>query len=196
MQNIASRDKDIRAELTGRGKKRKDRDAAMDVMEALLTRRSIRKYLPAPLDDGVVTQLLRAAMAAPTATAQAYDFIVVQDRAVLSQIRSFHPHAEMLAQAPVGIVICGDPTREALPGRWIMDCSAAAENILLAAHGLGLGACWVGIYPVEERINGVRRLFGIPAHVTPLCVVAVGHPGEKKAPPDRFKVELIHREKW
>lgn len=168
----------------------------MDMMEALLTRRSIRKYLPEPLNDAVVTQLLRAAMAAPTATVQAYDFIVAQDRAVLSQIRSFHPHAEMLAQAPLGIVICGDPEREALPGRWIMDCSAAAENILLAAHAMGLGACWVGIYPVEERINGVRGLFGIPAHVIPLCVVAVGHPGEKKAPADRFKLELIHREKW
>ncbi len=168
----------------------------METLEAILTRRSVRKYLPEPVDDETVTQLLRAAMSAPTATGQAYDFIIVRNREVLGQIRDFHPHAEMLAKAPLGIVVCGDPNREALPGRWIMDCSAATENILLAAHALGLGACWVGIYPVEERINGVRRLFGIPHHVVPLCVVAVGHPGEKKRPAQRFKPELIHRDKW
>ncbi len=168
----------------------------MDMMEAIFTRRSIRKYLPDPLDEETVTQLLRAAMAAPTATGQAYDFIVVSDREALSRIKSFHPHAEMLAQAPMGIVVCGDPQREALPGRWIMDCSAATENMLLAANAMGLGACWVGIYPVEERIAGVRQLFNIPSHVVPLCVVAVGRPAENKGPASRFKTELIHREKW
>lgn len=165
-------------------------------MEAILTRRSIRRYLPDAPTEEAISQLLQAAMNGPTATGQAYDFIVVRDRGALSQIRSFHPHAEMLAQAPIGIVVCGDPQREALPGRWIMDCSAAAENMLLAAHSMGLGACWVGIYPVEERIKGVRQLFGIPSHVVPLCVVAVGYPGEKKSPAQRFKAELIHRNRW
>jgi len=168
----------------------------MDAMEAIFARRSIRKYLPDPVEEGTVTQLLRAAMSAPTATGQAYDFIVARDRSVLSRIRSFHPHAEMLAQAPLGIVVCGAPEREALPGRWIMDCSAAAENILLAAHAMNFGACWVGIYPVQERMEGVRELFGIPSRVVPLCVVAVGRPGEKKSPAQRFKPEFIHCDRW
>lgn len=168
----------------------------MNTIETILTRRSIRKYQPDPVNEDLVTRLLQAAMSAPTATNQAYDFIVMRNPETLKAVGAFHPHASMLRQVPVGIAVCGDPQREALPGRWIMDCSVASENILLTAHALGLGACWVGIYPVEERIRGLRTLLELPEHVIPLCVVAIGYPAEAKEPSQRFKPELIHFEKW
>ena len=99
----------------------------------------------------------------------------------------------MLKTAAVAILVCGSPSIEKLPGRWVFDCAAATENILIAANALGLGVVWVGIYPVEERIRGMRSLPGIPDHVVPLSMVSIGHPGEKKDPPSRFREERVHR---
>jgi nitroreductase len=168
----------------------------MDAMDAILSRRSIRRYTSDAVSDDTVLELLKAAMAAPTAANQPWDFIVVRDRSTLQAVTQYHPHAEMLKQAAVAIVVSGDPTRGHLEGRWPLDCSAATENILIAANALGLGACWVGIYPVAERIEGLRSLIGIPAHVIPLCMVSLGYPAEKKEPPARFKPERIHHERW
>lgn len=168
----------------------------MDAMQAILTRRSIRKYTSQRVSDEMVTELLKAAMSAPTAGNQPWHFVVIRDRGTLDAITNFHPHAEMLKQASVAISISGDPTVEILKGRWLLDCAAATENILIAANALGLGACWVGIYPVEERIKGLRELLGMPDHVVPLSMVSLGHPAEKKAPPARFKTERIHYDKW
>jgi len=144
----------------------------------------------------MVTELLKAAMSAPTAGNQPWHFVVIRDRTTLDSITDFHPHAEMLKQASVAISISGDPTVETLKGRWLLDCAAATENILIAANALGLGACWVGIYPVEERIKALRGLLGMPDHVVPLSMVSLGHPAEKKDPPARFKAERIHYDKW
>jgi nitroreductase len=168
----------------------------MDAMEALLTRRSIRKYEDRTVPEGQVTDILKAAMSAPTAGNEPWDFIVVRDRSLLSQVGKFHPHALMLAGAPLGIVVCGDPHRGALEGRWVLDCAACVENMLVAANALGLGACWVGIYPVEERMKGVRSLFGIPDEIMPLCIVSLGFPAERKSAPDRFRPERIHLGRW
>lgn len=168
----------------------------MDAMQAILTRRSIRKYTSQPVSQETVNQLLDAAMSAPTATNQAWHFVVIRERTVLESFMKFHPHAHMMKTAAAGILVCGDPITEALKGRWIMDCSAATENMLIAANALGLGACWVGIYPVEERIHGVRSLLGIPEHIIPLSCVSLGWPDEKKQPPNRFRQDLIHEGRW
>lgn len=168
----------------------------MDAMQAILTRRSIRRYTTDPVSDELVTELLKAAMAAPTAADEPWDFVVIRDRNILEGVTRFHPHAHMLKQTAVGILVCGDPTRGHLEGRWPLDCSAATENMLIAANALGLGACWVGIYPVPERIQGLRGLLGIPGHVIPLSMVSLGYPAEKKSPPDRFRTERIHHDKW
>ncbi len=168
----------------------------MEAMDAILTRRSIRKYTSDPVSDEVVTQLLKAAMSAPTAANQCWRFVVIRDRNILQAITDFHPHAEMLKQAAVGIAVCADPTLEVLKGRWPMDCAAATENILIGANALGLGACWVGIYPVEERIEGLRQLLDIPENVIPLSMVSLGYPAERKVPPARFKPDRIHRDRW
>ncbi|MEW6113345.1 MAG: nitroreductase family protein, partial [Thermodesulfobacteriota bacterium] len=168
----------------------------MDAIEAILTRRSIRKYTSDPVTDETITQLLKAAMSAPTAGNEPWHFVVVRDRAVLNAVTTVHPHADMLKQAQVAIAVCGDPTIEVLKGRWILDCAACTENILVAANALGLGACWVGIYPEEKRMLKLRELMEIPDHVVPLCMVSLGWPVEKKEPSARFRKERIHLERW
>ncbi|MEW6350107.1 MAG: nitroreductase family protein [Thermodesulfobacteriota bacterium] len=165
-------------------------------MDAILSRRSIRRYTTEQVSEETVTALLRAAMSAPTAGNEPWHFVVVRDRKTLDAIPRFHHHAQMLKQAQVGIVVCGDPTLEYLKGRWVLDCAAATENILISANALGLGACWVGIYPVEERIQALRDLVGIPGHVIPMSMVSLGYAAEKKGPPDRFRIERIHLDKW
>ncbi|MBI4962737.1 MAG: nitroreductase family protein [Desulfomonile tiedjei] len=165
-------------------------------MEAILTRRSIRSYTSEPVSDEAVDQLLKAAMSAPTAASQPWHFIVIRDRSILESIPSFHAHAVMLRSAQVGIAVCGDTTWGELRDRWPLDCAAATENMLISANAMGLGAVWVGIYPVAERIEGLRRLLGIPEHVVPLCVVSLGYAREKKGPANRFREDRIHRDRW
>jgi len=169
----------------------------MDAIEAIMTRRSIRKYADKPIDDNLVRQLLQAAMAAPSAgNEQPWHFVVIWDRAVLDRIPDFHPYAQMLKGAALAILVCADADLETLPGRMIMDCSAATENMLLAAHALGLGAVWVGIYPVEERITELRKLLEIPSRVVPVALVSLGFPSERYHKENRYKPERIHLEKW
>lgn len=169
----------------------------MDISEAILTRKSVRKYKDKPVKDEVVTQLLQAAMAAPSAAnEQPWQFIVIRDHRILDQVPNFHPHSHMVKQAAVAILVCEDPSLEVYTGRGPLDCANATENMLLAAHALGLGAVWVGIYPVEERITGIRKLLGIPANVIPISLVSIGYPDEKPAVEDRFKPERVHYERW
>jgi nitroreductase len=175
---------------------KREQEAFMEALEAILTRRSIRQYTSQSVTDDTVTELLKAAMSAPTAGNEPWHFVVIRDRTTLNAVPKFHVHSQMLKQAQVAIAVCGDPAVETLKRRWLMDCAAATENILIAANALGLGACWVGIYPVEERIQALRELLGIPDHVVPLCVVSIGYPAEKKAPSTRFRPELVHNGKW
>jgi nitroreductase len=103
----------------------------------------------------------------------------------------------MCLQAPAAILICGDPSLETFPGFWVQDCSAAAQNLLLAAHARGLGAVWTGIYPMEERIEGFRRLFGIPDSVVPMALIPIGYPAQQLPPKDSYREERVHfGSKW
>jgi len=169
----------------------------MDALDALLTRRSIRTYTAEPVGAADVEKLLRAAMAAPSAgNQQPWHFVVVDDRATLDAIPEFHPYSAMLKQAPLAVVVCGDVAGARMPEYWQQDCSAATENLLLAAHALGLGAVWLGICPEEDRVVATRELLGLPPQVVPLCVVSIGHPAEDKEPPDRYEPSRVHRNRW
>ena len=140
----------------------------MEAIEALLTRRSIRKFTNQPVPEQLVKHVLEAAMCAPSArNQQAWQFLVIRDRAKLVELQQVHPNVPS-SGAALAIVVCGDLSAETSPGFWVQDCAAATENLLLAAHALGLGSVWVGIYPVEESVAGLRRLVGLPAHVVPL----------------------------
>ncbi len=169
----------------------------MDAMQALLTRRSIRRYTDQPVEPDLVTAILRAGMQAPSAgNQQPWHFVVITDPKTREAIPRFHPYAEMLPEAPVAILVCGDPSLERYPGYWVEDCSAATQNILLAAHALGLGAVWVGLYPQQERVEPMRKLLGLPDQVIPLALVPLGHPAQPIPPENRFNARRIHREGW
>ena len=166
-------------------------------MDPVMARRSIRKYTEEPVSDDQVRRLLEAAMAAPSAgNQQPWHFVVVRDRGLRERVPGIHPYAEMVRQAPVAILVCGDPTLEKHKGFWVQDCSAATENILVEAVQLGLGAVWLGIHPVEERVEAFRLAFGLPKHVIPLAMIAVGHPAEQKPPADRFDPARVHHDRW
>lgn len=167
------------------------------MMDILLGRRSIRKYTRQPVPDAWILALLRAAMAAPSAgNQQPWEFVVIRDSSVTKHIPSFHPHAQMAPEAPVVIAVCGNLHNEKHAGMWVQDCAAATENLLLAAHAKGLGAVWLGIYPRESRLAGMKKLLQLPDHIVPFAVIPVGFPGEQKPPAERFDETKIHYNRW
>ncbi len=169
----------------------------MELTNAIFTRRSIRQYTSEPVSEETIEGLLRAAMAAPSAgNAQTWEFVTVTDSIVRGKLAAIHPGAAMIAQAPVAIVVCGAPAREKMPGFWPQDCSAATQNLLLAAHAGGLGAVWVGVYPIEELVQVVREAVGAPPEIVPMTVVALGHPAESLPPEDRFDAAKVHLGRW
>ena len=169
----------------------------MKVMEAILKRRSIRQFTNQPIAKDDLTTLLRAAMMAPTArNCQEWEFVVVRDKNTFKEMMHVHPYAKMLEQAACAIIVCGNTQREHAPGYWMADCGAATHNILLAATSLGIGSVWLGVYPNEERMNGLAQILGLPDYVKPLNIIALGYPAEKKEDLDRFDPAKIHVEKW
>ncbi len=169
----------------------------MMAVEAILTRRSVRKYTDQPVSDELVTELLRAAMAAPSAqNQQPWEFVVVRDRGLLEGLAAAHQYAGMTRHAQLAIIVCGDLSRERSPGFWVQDCAAATENLLIAANAVGLGAVWTGTYPRDERVAKVRALLGLPEHIIPLAVVPIGYPVERPAPADRFDPSRVHLDHW
>jgi nitroreductase len=171
-------------------------DARLDF---IFGRRSIRAYTAEPVPPAMVEALLHAAMSAPSAVAKdPWRFVVVRERATLQRLTEELPNGKMLAEAAVGVVVCGD--LEAAHDRQLsyllQDCSAAIENLLLAAHVLGLGACWLGVHPRENRIRHVRTVLGLPEHIVPVSAIALGHPAEFKEPRSRYQAQYVHYEKW
>ena len=166
-------------------------------IEWITTRRSIRRYKRERVSEEQVTEMLCAAMSAPSAgNQQPWHFVVVRDPETLKKIAHTHPFGQMTADASLAILICGDESVEVHKGYWVQDCSAATENLLLAAHALGLGAVWVGIYPREERVKEFSEMFALPAGVYPLALVPVGYPAEEKPKQDRYQQARVHPEKW
>ncbi len=169
----------------------------MKVLEAIFKRRSVRRYTNQAIRAEDITQLLQAAMAAPTArNCQEWEFVVVRDKAMFQKIMAVHPYAKMLAQADCAIVVCGNTKREMAPNYWPADCGAATQNILLAATALGIGSVWLGVYPNEERMAAVSRLLNLPQHIKPLNIISLGMPDEKLAEVNRFDPAKIHYELW
>ncbi len=169
----------------------------MDTIDAIFTRRSIRKFKPVAVDPQKLELLLKSAMYAPSArNEQPWHFIIIDDPEVKNKVMNAHPYAKMLSQAPVAILVCGDKNLEISPGYWPVDCSAATQNILLAAHATGLGAVWLGVHPRTERKKAIREIFNLPQHIEPFSVVAIGVPDEQKEQPERFRPERIRKNRW
>ena len=172
----------------------------MEAIQALMTRRSIRKYQSKPIADDTIETLLRAAMAAPSAVnSQDWEFIVVRDRSTMDAVaEKLGGSGNMLHEAAAAVIVCGnlDHAFEKLPDYWVEDCAAATENLLLAAHALGLGAVWLGTYPQPVKTAGITQLFSLPKQIIPFSVISLGYPAEEKEAVDRYCAEKVHFEKW
>lgn len=177
------------------------KDTSSAVLNAIYTRTSIRTYQPDhAVSRDTVEMLLRAAMSAPTAVnKQPWAFVVLDTREALDSLAEVLPYAKMLKHAPLAIVTCGDMNK-AIEGEgrdfWIQDVSAATENLLIAAHALGLGAVWTGVYPDHERVNAVQERLGMPANIIPLSVVPVGYPEGEHQPKDKWNPDAVHFNRW
>ena len=169
----------------------------MDTFEAIMNRRSIRKFKDKPIPEGVIERALRAAMAAPTAGTQlCWHFVVVVDPDVLKDIAARHKNAHMCDTAQAGVLFVGDPTSERFGPFWQQDMGACVQNFLLAVHAQGLAACWTGIYPRQERTEDFRKMFNVPEGLIPMAFVPVGYADEDKGPVDRFDEGKVHIESW
>lgn len=169
------------------------------VLDLIFSRRSVRAYREADVPDALIHDILEAAMAAPSAVARdPWHFVAVKDKAVLRQLTEGLPNGQMLADATVGIVVCGEQkaAHDEKLSYLLQDCSAAVENILIAASALGLGACWLGVHPRDERVLHVQKVLEIPETVTPIAVVAIGWPRGKPKPRTRYDQSKVHYEQW
>ena len=162
----------------------------------IVGRTSIREFTDDYVSDTIRSALLHAAMSAPSGVnRQPWEFVVVDDRDMLRQLADRLPYAKMVAHAPMAIVVCGN-TERFLDGDdstlWEQDLSAASENILLAAHALGLGAVWTCLYPHADRVNTVRQLLHIPDSVIPFNLIPVGYPAGHHHPMDKWQPDRVH----
>jgi nitroreductase len=169
----------------------------MDVIEALLTRRSVRKFKIQVVPDETIEVLLRTAMHAPSArNRQPWHFFVITDREILRAIPNVHPFAAMAPDASLAVVVCADETILPNEKSWGIDCAAATQNLLLAAHSFGLGAVWCGVYPDLERQQGIKNLLKLPDKIHPFSLVPIGYPAEPLPVVDRFLPDRIHTNAW
>jgi len=165
----------------------------------ILKRRSIRKFLDKPVEEEKIDLLMKAAMAAPSASnRQPWHFIVVTERDKLDQLSEIHPYAKMLKEATLCVVVCGDPeeatSKNSGLSYWVQDCSAAMQNLLLAVTSLDLGGVWLGVHPNEEREKIIKDFLKIPNRIRPLGLAAIGYPDEEKEANTHYKKERVHRE--
>lgn len=161
------------------------------ILNNIMTRTSVREYQARQVESDKVEKMLRAAMAAPSAVnKQPWHFIVVTDKAQLAAIAEAAPNAQMAAKAPLAIVVCGDMNKALQGGGrdfWVQDASAATENLLLAAHAMGLGAVWTGTYPSKDRCAKIAALLKLPDTIIPLNTIVIGYPAEIQQPKDKWK---------
>lgn len=174
----------------------RENDAYMNILE----RTSVRRYADRSVSDDMVTAILHAGMSAPSGVnRQPWEFVAVSDRELLQRLAGALPYAKMTAGAPVAIVVCANKKRF-LDGKdstlWEQDLSAASENILLAAHALGLGAVWTCLYPHDDRIAPVREILDISDDIIPFSLIPVGYPVAEHAPMDKWHHERVHINKY
>lgn len=174
----------------------KENASAKAVLENIMTRTSIRKFKQQPVEDTKIETLLRAGMAAPTSgNMQPWHFVVLKDKKDIEKYAESNKyHAEDIKKTPLFIFVCADTTRMAKgQGKelWVQDLSAVSENILLAAHAMGLGACWTTIYPIQKKVNGISKTLNLPGNLMPLNGIIIGYPDEAEQPKDKWDTKKI-----
>lgn len=163
-------------------------------IENIFARKSVRQYTEQKVEQATLELLIKAGMAAPTGmNKQPWEFIIVTDRAILEKFAALLPYAKMAAKAPAAIVVAGNPK---VSEYWYLDCSAATQNILLAAESLGLGAVWTAAYPYEKNMNIIKEVLSIPEPYLPLCLIPLGYPKSETKAKDKWKPEKVHQNGW
>jgi nitroreductase len=168
-------------------------------LDCIFGRRSVRLYTDRGVDEQSIQTLLQAGMAAPSARAcDPWRFLVLTQRNLIDSLSELLPYGKMLKVAPLAFVVCGDITKAHSQSLsyLLQDCAAATENILIAAHTLGLGGVWLGVHPNEDRVNGIRKLFKLPEEIIPVNAISIGYPAEVKEPRTRYNAEYIHCNGW
>jgi nitroreductase len=169
----------------------------MDAIEAVLTRKSIRRYTPQPVPQEAVETLLKAAMQAPSSrNCQPWHFVVMTERAMMDAVPTFHPYAKSMLSAPLAILVCGDDTLSTRPQGWRVDGAASVENMLVAAHALGLGAVWMAVDPDPQRMEGMCELISLPEHIHPFALISFGYPAEDPPLKQRYDPARVHYNGW
>lgn len=172
---------------------------AAETMDIILQRKSVRNYIDKKVTKGQLDNLMRAGMAAPTAIdSRPWAFVAVTDRKKLDKL-SVMPYCGMLKYASAAILVCGDSSKfiqGPYQDFWIQDCSAATQNILLAAEDMGLGAVWLGGHPVLDRMDLMRQVLEVPEGIIPFSLISIGYPAGTERPKDKYTKDNIHWEKW
>ena len=167
-------------------------EAPNEVLECIMTRASVRRYTQEKVNDSIITEVLKAGMAAPTAAnQQAWHFVVITDQTLKDTITDAFQWTKMVKDCAFAVVVCGDMSRlfeddREKGGFWTLDCSAASENMLLAAHALGLGGVWCGIYPEEDRMTRLSAILDLPPHLRPLNILSFGYPEAPVTPKEKW----------
>jgi nitroreductase len=168
-------------------------------LDFIFSRRSIRKYSDTQIPEETVKDILEAAMAAPSAVAKdPWHFIVIRNQETLESVAEALPNGKMLIDAKPGLIVCGDieKAHDNELSYMLQDCVAAIENILLAVNRLGLGACWLGVHPRQDRVKRIQEIFKLPGNIIPISAIALGYPAEKKEARTRYNEALVHFESW
>ncbi|NCS88138.1 MAG: nitroreductase family protein [Ignavibacteria bacterium CG_4_9_14_3_um_filter_36_18] len=169
----------------------------MEVFEAIFNRRSIRKYTDKKISKESIDKLLAAAMVAPSAmNTQAWQFLVLNKREIIDSLVEAIPHAGMVKEADAAIMVCADESIEKDTAYNLQNTAASIQNILLAAHAIGLGACWIAVHPLEDVVRNVKKLFNLPVGILPVAVISLGFPGEELKGEDRFNKGKVHYNRW
>lgn len=169
----------------------------MEVFEAIFNRRSIRKYTDKKISKESIDKLLTAAMVAPSAmNTQAWQFLVLNKREIIDSLVEAIPHAGMVKEASAAILVCADESIENNITYNLQNTAASIQNILLGAHAIGLGACWIAVYPLEDIVKNVKELFNLPEKIIPIAVISLGVPGEELKCENRYKEAKVHYNKW
>ena len=170
-----------------------------DGLDIIFGRRSIRRYKQMDVEDEKLQKILEAGMAAPSAVAKdPWHFIVSKNPETLKEVSKALPNGQMLGKASAGFIVCGDieQAHSNQTSYMLQDCAAAIENMLIAAHALGLGACWLGVHPREKRITHIQNVFQLPENIIPISCISLGYPEEQKSPRTRYDSNKVHYEKW
>ena len=169
----------------------------MNILDAIFTRRSIRSFTGEVISDQDLTTILKAGFQGPSAhNREPREYIVIKDEEILEKIPTFHPYTKMLPKAKCGIIVCGNKEKQSEEGFLALDSAASMQNMLLAAHGLGLGAVWCGLYPVPELMGTMSELLGLPEHIIPISMLVVGVKDKDSKAIDRYNEDNIRYDKW